>query len=480
MLNTAHNIGLFLRKGRRLPTLCFALFFGWLLALPFEGGVMVALTENYSDADLHTITSIAIVIHFIGLLSCGFLFKKRENAKKLLLICGLICIACSTVLFTPYSVLWNISIAVMSLFAGFTVATWSFWIASETKKSDRLQITADILIYSNIAMIVCNMIAANLSSVLGLILSILLLVGATVLTQALPERPSGTIMGKEILKPENYISPKKPLFALYIFVAIITINSGLMYSVIGPAFQQHTFLTSWYWAVPYIVALFIMKKLQAGTKRQYSLTVAIVMIGASFIFFAILDRSALSYIIIDTLMLGACGICDIFWWSILGEMLDFSNTPPRMFGMGLSANILGIILGSFIAYAIDKIGEGSLTVMTNIAIGVVLAIIIILPLLYKQLSSILSDHAFAVEIRGMTENIKREVAEVLLLPGEFTERERDITERVLQGKPCKMISEELFVSENTVKFHMKNIYSKLGVHNKTELLKVLEEKGRNI
>jgi DNA-binding CsgD family transcriptional regulator len=223
-----------------------------------------------------------------------------------------------------------------------------------------------------------------------------------------------------------------------------------------------------------------MKKLPAGTKRQYSLTVAIVMIGASFIFFAILDRSALSYIVVDTLMLGACGICDIFWWSILGEMLDFSNNPPLMFGTGLSANILGIILGSFVAAAIRGIGEGSLTIMTNIAIGVVLVIIIILPLLYKQLSAILSDHAFAVAVREISEERKREAAEALLFPGEFTDREREITERLLRGKPCKLISEELFVSENTVKFHMKNIYSKLGVHNKTELLKALEEYGEKM
>ncbi len=466
----------FLAKGRRLPTLCFALFFGWLLSLPFEGGVLSSLLSQYPQSDESMITTVAIIAHFSGLFSCGFFFKKRTQAKSLLTVSGLICIACSVVLAFPYSPLWVLSVGLMSLLAGFCVASWSFWFLSETVKNERLQIAADILIYSNVVMILCNVIAENASATIGLVLSIALITLATVLSQMLPDRPEGTIKGKEPFKIENYIAPKKPFSALYLFVTIITINSGLMYCVVGPAFEHLTLLTSWYWAVPYIAALVVMKKLQKGTNRQYCLTVAIAMIGASFVFFAILDRSALSYIIIDTLMLGACGICDIFWWSILGEMLDFSKNPPRMLGMGLSANILGIILGSFVAKGVETLGSGSLEVMTNIAVGIVFVIIVILPLLYRQLSTVLTDHSFALELREMTSEQKKDVAESLSMPGEFTDREREITEKLLQGKTYKLIAEELFITENTIKFHMKNIYSKLGVHNKTELLKVLEEK----
>lgn len=44
-------------------------------------------------------------------------------------------------------------------------------------------------------------------------------------------------------------------------------------------------------------------------------------------------------------MLGACGIFDLFWWSILGEMLDYTDSPVRVFGFGLAANVLGILAG---------------------------------------------------------------------------------------------------------------------------------------
>ena len=476
----ASGIMAFLSKGRRLPTLCFALFFGWLLSLPFEGGVFLAIAEQYPGLDPRSIVVGATEAHFIGLFSCGYLFPKRRYAKRLILVCGLICMAGSTVFLFHPSKLWMISILTMALTAGFVVASWSFWLVSETPKGGRLRMCADILIYSNVIMILCNMVAANLSALGGLLMTILVLAGALILVPMLPERPEGTVMDRETADPENanrqHITPWKPLLNLYLFVTIITINSGLMYSVVGPAFEQHKFLTSFYWAVPYIVALAVMKKLQKGTKRQYLLTLALVMIGLSFILFAILDRSAISYIIIDTLMLGACGFCDIFWWSILGEMLDYAKTPPRMFGIGLSANILGIIFGSFVAEGIHILGGGSLVAMTNIAVGVVFVIILILPLLYRQLSTVLHDHAFAVEVMKMPEQQQHDLTEDLLSGSEFTDREREIMEKLLQGKPYRLVAEELFVSENTIKFHMKNIYSKLGVHNRTELLKTLEAK----
>ena len=52
----------------------------------------------------------------------------------------------------------------------------------------------------------------------------------------------------------------------------------------------------------------------------------------------------------------------------------------------------------------------------------------------------------------------------------LTEREYDSLKLSLQGHTNKEIGERLFVSENTVKFHLRNIYNKLGVSNRKEAL----------
>lgn len=55
----------------------------------------------------------------------------------------------------------------------------------------------------------------------------------------------------------------------------------------------------------------------------------------------------------------------------------------------------------------------------------------------------------------------------------LTEKEKEITNKVLQGKPHKVIAEELNISINTLKTHMKNIFSKYGVNSKIELHNML-------
>jgi DNA-binding CsgD family transcriptional regulator len=56
-----------------------------------------------------------------------------------------------------------------------------------------------------------------------------------------------------------------------------------------------------------------------------------------------------------------------------------------------------------------------------------------------------------------------------------SEREIEIIEQVAQGNPNKVIGEALFISENTVKSHIKNIYRKLEISNRIQLLKLLEK-----
>jgi NarL family two-component system response regulator LiaR len=59
----------------------------------------------------------------------------------------------------------------------------------------------------------------------------------------------------------------------------------------------------------------------------------------------------------------------------------------------------------------------------------------------------------------------------------LTEREEDVIRLLGQGMSNKEIGAALFVSETTIKYHLKNIYSKLGASDRTEAALVATQRG---
>ncbi|HID34522.1 MAG TPA: response regulator transcription factor [Anaerolineae bacterium] len=55
---------------------------------------------------------------------------------------------------------------------------------------------------------------------------------------------------------------------------------------------------------------------------------------------------------------------------------------------------------------------------------------------------------------------------------QLTKREREVLDLVVAGLNNAAIARRLFISERTVKYHIGNIYGKLGVKNRTEAVLV--------
>ena len=56
---------------------------------------------------------------------------------------------------------------------------------------------------------------------------------------------------------------------------------------------------------------------------------------------------------------------------------------------------------------------------------------------------------------------------------ELSLRETEVLNLIINGASNGEISEKLYISENTVKFHVRNILKKTGCSNRTELLTAL-------
>lgn len=92
--------------------------------------------------------------------------------------------------------------------------------------------------------------------------------------------------------------------------------------------------------------------------------------------------------------------------------------------------------------------------------------------LEQTLKNIVGDPILVSSVAGATAPITEGVAPA---PVTLTRREREIADRVALGMTNGDIADELFISRETVKRHVYNIYTKLGVKNRVQLARKLAD-----
>lgn len=78
------------------------------------------------------------------------------------------------------------------------------------------------------------------------------------------------------------------------------------------------------------------------------------------------------------------------------------------------------------------------------------------------------NNRIRAELNNLIDANKKEI-QLDLSDFDFTERQLEIIDLVKQGKTNKEIGQELFISENTVKYHLKSIYTMMGIENRWAL-----------
>jgi len=64
--------------------------------------------------------------------------------------------------------------------------------------------------------------------------------------------------------------------------------------------------------------------------------------------------------------------------------------------------------------------------------------------------------------------------------GDLSARQREILEMVVEGLSNAQIAERLYLSESTIKQHLRGTYKVLGVHNRTEAAKTMRDAARGV
>ncbi len=439
-------------NNRIASIIIISLLGAWIVSIPYEGQLFYTLAEHF-NIESNEMLNLSLAMQVAGLILGGIFIRTAKIAKKILVLALPACILCTVTFFFPSYSVWMVTLTACSMIAGISITASGHLFRNCITYENRFRTVALILINITALKMVINNIALYVSIQAAIAFTVITLAAAWLLTMK-----TGIQESKTAAREYDKKTGIKALSLLFLFIAIITINFGIMTQAINPKYDSSIF-SSWYSLLPYAGAALIMRRLKSADDRSTMLYVAVGMIGLGFILFLSLDYSVSSYLIVNTIMMAAWAISDVFWWSILVEMLEMIKNHAAILSVGFSAVMIGVLLGKITANA--ELANAN-TSLSTVAMAVICITLIILPVLHKLLSKMIKKNA-VISIADVNMLSFPDSAEAL------TEREKEVATLLLKGRTYKLIAAELYLSENTVKTHVKNIYSKLNIKTKSEL-----------
>lgn len=230
---------------------------------------------------------------------------------------------------------------------------------------------------------------------------------------------------------------------------------GTLFPIIGQSFYALIFLFAGFF-------------LDREKEIEKVAVLGLILLGCTFLLLPV----ALSFDIISPLYFlleASYGFIDLFMWVSLAYFCHLLRGDPKQYySLGLMLNILFIMAGIFLMPLIDINIEGGSYYLLSLAAGILL-FFGLLPTL--SLRKIRLDRQEQVDLPDIIDqeigklNIGKEFQMEV-----FTQKEKEILYLMLAGSKNNEIIEKLQISKNTLKTHVRHIYGKAGVQNRSELL----------
>ena len=433
-----------------------ACFFGWLLTFPFSGPVLSAVVPQSDTAA--NLALIFIGAHGITLLATGLLVKQRFWEKMLLIGASLCGVGHFFLLVTGLAWYPQFAMAIMGLGSAVFVLGWTHPYSMGIRPESRIKTMAATIILANIILFLLNFLSNYISPTSSLVVSLIPLAGALYYSRQIQLNESTPA------KKEPGPLPAKHISFVCIFILMIYINGGFLYNLIYPTVEavpgSHYFKL-----LAYIAVLIVIWMMDSRIKKTLLVYLGASVMGLAFVLFGLFGGSVLGSAIISLLVESSFGFIDLFTWTIPAAISYLYKSSFRVYGIILSVNVSSIFIGYLL-------GE-QLLIQENyeITTGLFASAIIFLAFLIMPWLKDFSEKETTASPR-LNIQLKELNLQELLTP-----RELEILGLVLEGHSNKKTAALIFISENTLKTHLKSIYSKLGISHKRELFSLIVSKG---
>ncbi len=441
--------------------LSLGLYFGWLLSVPFNGPIMYAYLIN-NEFNV-SIPMVFILFHALGLLTLGIWVKRVEQWRKMLVSgCAVSLILSFFVSFMPFY-LWPFVFSIIGVSSSMFILGWSYPYAVFIDHKNRMKFMAITIIIANMILVFSNFLLINLNYKFVYFIILLFLGGTLYFSFIITKKDLNDINTNS---EKNLIKLSKSfimIFCLLIFALFI--NGGFMYQVMYPSLSKYESIYIFYRYIPYIVVLLIMWHYGDRLQRQLPVYLGVSFMGLAFLAFSILSDNLAGYFLIDTLIHASFAFLDLFFFTILGDISGISKNIFRFFGFGFTAMVGAIFIGGLFGEWIMAGVEGYQIFIAIFAVAVIFMVLSIIPWIFNKIEEFSKIYSEGDKSKTNMELFAKVFDDVKL-----TQRETEIMELLLNGNSNKTIAAMLYMSENTLKTHNRNIYKKLNIKNRQELI----------
>lgn len=274
---------------------------------------------------------------------------------------------------------------------------------------------------------------------------------------------------------------KRDIWMLLLFISVFVVNAGYLSISISKTVEEALLANRISYLGSALLPLCMLVNIMNVCSVKYRNYIVGILLGISSVVF---------------LIAASPGYVDWYYTAVTISVENGATTLVKEYGplhivyLIYLLSYFGLMVG-VITYSIIKryITSGShatilaAVVLGNIAVWSIEQVIsvefeflsisyIITELFLLMLFNLLQGQKAAIPVEGATQKAQLTAEQEYFTRGiqQLTKTERKIYDLYLQGNASKDVTDILGIKENTVKFHNKNIYSKLGVTSRKQLV----------
>jgi DNA-binding CsgD family transcriptional regulator len=254
---------------------------------------------------------------------------------------------------------------------------------------------------------------------------------------------------------------------LLFLVFLIYLTAGITYAGIFPQISSYAF-QKFYNVIPFLTAVFFAGAYGDSMNRKYLLNLGLSFLGLSFAFYVAFS-GVLSFFLIQTSSEISWAFLNIYIVVLLYD-LAYEDKNMGFFISGLVFLMGGIIAGgalTTVSIRLLHINPSTYGAIAHIPLFVSIGLLSRIP--EKQSKTSRSPILF------QTESVNEELKELLSREFNLTRREIDVAVLLLGGYSNLWIARQLYISPNTAKYHTKNIFIKMKVNDRNEVLRIVAD-----